>query len=128
MHRVPELPSAPADVAALAALLRATTCPRPPRPAGARAERRDGGWQLTVPLPFAERGAVDLTRWADDLVVTAAGARRSLRLDPLLRRCEVTGGRLVDPGTADARLEVDLPARSAAVAGRPAGRRGENDS
>jgi arsenite-transporting ATPase len=57
-------------------------------------------------LPFADRGAVDLTRWGDDLVVTVAGARRSLRLDSLLRRCEVTGGRLADPGSADARLEV----------------------
>jgi arsenite-transporting ATPase len=73
-------------------------------------ERLDGGWRLVLPLPFAERGAVDLTRWTDDLVVTAAGVRRSLRLDPLLRRCEVTGGRLVDPGTAAARLEVTFVA------------------
>jgi arsenite/tail-anchored protein-transporting ATPase len=29
-----------------------------------------------------------------------------VRLDALLRRCTVTGGRLADPGTADARLEV----------------------
>jgi arsenite/tail-anchored protein-transporting ATPase len=35
-----------------------------------------------------------------------AGVRRSLRLDALLRRCHVTGGRLADPGTAAARLEV----------------------
>jgi arsenite-transporting ATPase len=42
----------------------------------------------------------------DDLVVTVGGARRCLALDPLLRRCEVTGGRLVDPGGTDARLEV----------------------
>ena len=27
-------------------------------------------------------------------------------LDALLRRCQVTGGRLADAGTADARLEV----------------------
>ena len=59
-----------------------------------------------LPLPFAERGAVDLTRWDDDLVVTAAGVRRSVRLDALLRRCRVTGGRLVEGGTAAARLEV----------------------
>jgi arsenite/tail-anchored protein-transporting ATPase len=39
-------------------------------------------------------------------VVSIGDARRSIRLDPLLRRCEVTGGRLVDPGTADARLVV----------------------
>ena len=69
-------------------------------------ERHEGAWRLAVPLPFAERGAVTLTRWVDDLVLTVGGVRRSLRLDPLLRRCEVTGGRLADPGTADAHLEV----------------------
>ena len=58
-----------------------------------------------------------LTRWVDDLVVTVAGARRSLRLDPLLRRCEVIGGRLADPGTADARLEVGF--RPDHSSGRP---------
>ena len=34
----------------------------------------------------------ELTRWGDDLVMTVGGTRRSVRLDPLLRRCEVTGG------------------------------------
>jgi arsenite-transporting ATPase len=104
--RVPELAGAAADVSDLAGLLPDGGLPDaavlpPPAP-----ERLDGGWRLVLPLPFAERGAVDLTRWADDLVVTAAGVRRSVRLDALLRRCEVTGGRLADPGTADARLEV----------------------
>ena len=66
------------------------------------------GWQLAVPLPFARRGALGLTRWDDDLVVTVDGARRSLRLDALLRRCLVTGGSLVDAGTPAARLEIDF--------------------
>ena len=70
------------------------------------AQRNEGSWQLTVPLPFAERADVTLTRWLDDLVITVGGWRRSLALDPLLRRCEVTGGRLLEPGGADARLEV----------------------
>jgi arsenite/tail-anchored protein-transporting ATPase len=69
-------------------------------------ERHEGAWRLGLPLPFAERGGVHLTRRGDDLVLTVGGARRSLRLDPLLRRCEVTGGRLTDPGTASARLDV----------------------
>jgi arsenite/tail-anchored protein-transporting ATPase len=34
------------------------------------------------------------------------GTRRCVRLDALLRRCQVTGGRLADPGSAEARLEV----------------------
>jgi arsenite-transporting ATPase len=103
--RVPELPEAAVDVADLAGLLPGQL-PDPPVPPPPAAERLDGGWRLVLPLPFAERGGVDLTRWADDLVVTAGGVRRSVRLDALLRRCEVTGGRLADPGTAAARLEV----------------------
>jgi arsenite-transporting ATPase len=61
---------------------------------------------LDLPLPYADRGQVELTRWDDDLVVTAAGMRRSVPLDALLRRCTVAGGSLTDPGTAQAVLEV----------------------
>lgn len=105
IRRVPELavsPDRPDDVAALVdeALPEATGFPAP------GPERHEGAWRLRIPLPFAEHGAVTLTRWIDDLVLTVEGARRSLRLDALLRRCEVTGGRLADPGTADAHLEV----------------------
>lgn len=103
---IPELPESPGDVAALARLLPPGGPPAPGPQAAPVAERLDGGWLLALPLPFAARGGVDLTRWGDDLVVTVAGVRRSLRLDALLRRCQVTGGRLVEPGTADARLEV----------------------
>lgn len=103
---VPELPEAPEGVAALAGLLPSGALPAPAPPAAVAPERLDGGWRLTLPLPFAVRGAADLTRWGDDLVVTVGGARRSLRLDALLRRCHVTGGRLADAGTAAARLEV----------------------
>jgi arsenite-transporting ATPase len=108
--RVAELPGAATEVADLAGLLPEGDLPDPPAPAPPAPERLDGGWRLVLPLPFAERGAVDLTRWADDLVVTAGGVRRSVRLDALLRRCEVTGGRLADPGTAAARLEVTFVA------------------
>jgi arsenite-transporting ATPase len=106
VHRVAEGPVAPGDVDAVAALLDGFDPPAPVPVAPRAPERYEGAWRLTVPLPFAERSAVQLTRWLDDLVITAGDARRSLRLDPLLRRCEVTGGRLADPGTAAARLEV----------------------
>ncbi|MGY1619834.1 ArsA-related P-loop ATPase [Geodermatophilus sp. SYSU D00691] len=106
LRRVPESAATPADVDGLGPLLDALELPDPaPLPAPAP-ERLDGTWRLVLPLPFAERDRVELTRWADDLVVTAAGVRRSVRLDALLRRCAVTGGRLADPGTAQARLEV----------------------
>jgi arsenite-transporting ATPase len=105
VHRVPELAVAPEDADELAALVDEAL----PEGSGFPVpgpERHDGAWQLSLPLPFAEHGDVHLTRWVDDLVLTVGGARRSLRLDPLLRRCEVTGGRLTDPGTAAARLVV----------------------
>jgi arsenite-transporting ATPase len=108
VHPVAEGAAAPADVDALAGLLQTFELPAVGSPAPVGPERQDGGWRLTVPLPFAERPAVDLTRWQDDLVVTAHGTRRCLRLDPLLRRCEVTGGRLTDPGSPDARLEISF--------------------
>ncbi|SNS07576.1 arsenite efflux ATP-binding protein ArsA [Geodermatophilus saharensis] len=112
LETVAESPRAPAGAGALAALL-----PEVPVPAGAPAapplpapERVEGGWRLALPLPFAERADVTLTRWADDLVVSAAGTRRSLRLDALLRRCVVTAGSLAAPGTPAARLEVGFVA------------------
>lgn len=108
VHRIREAATGPADVTALAAVLDGVPLPDAgglPAPA---TERFEGGWELSVPLPFARRGAVGVTRWEDDLVITAAGARRSLPLDPLLRRCEVTGGRMADPGSAGARLVVSF--------------------
>ena len=105
VRQLPELAAAPDDIAVLADLLDGFE-PAPAAVVASGPERRDGSWHLTVPLPFAERVDVQLTRWQDDLVITVAGVRRSLPLDPLLRRCEVTGGRLADAGGAGARLEV----------------------
>lgn len=105
VREVAERAVGPTDAGDLSGLLDGFS----PEPAGSSlpaAERNEGSWQLTVPLPFAERADVTLTRWLDDLVITVGGWRRSLALDPLLRRCEVTGGRLLDPGGTDARLEV----------------------
>ena len=107
VRHVQEHAAAPTEAAALDDLV-ADFEPVAADPAVPVTERRNGIWQLTVPLPFAQRPDADLTRWEDDLVVTVAGARRSLRLDPLLRRCEVTGGRMDEPGTATARLVVSF--------------------
>ena len=101
---VPEAAVLPGDADGVAVLLPAVD-PAPWTGAPAT-ERTDGGWELAVPLPFAGRADVELTRFGDDLVVTVAGARRALRLDALLRRCSVTGGRLDDAGSAGARLVV----------------------
>jgi arsenite-transporting ATPase len=96
-------PSSVADLQALDAAVPEVVAQPTPAVAPRRA---DGGWVLDVPLPFVQRGQVELTRWDDDLVVTAAGVRRSLPLDALLRRCTVAGGSLTAPGTASATLEV----------------------
>ncbi|CCG03034.1 ion transporter [Blastococcus saxobsidens] len=108
LHAVPELPGTPADVTDAVALLGGLDLPERGGPPAATPQRRPGGWQLTVALPFADRAEVGLTRWGDDLVIGVREDRRSLRLDSLLRRCEVTGGRMVSPGTADARLEISF--------------------
>jgi arsenite-transporting ATPase len=106
LWRVPELAVAPVDAAAADLIPDVEAVA--PAPLVPVTERRDGIWQLSVPLPFAERPDVDLTRWEDDVVITVAGARRSVGLDPLLRRCEVTGARMDAPGTAAARLVVSF--------------------
>lgn len=108
LHAVPELPGTPADVTDVVALLDGLDLPERGGPPAAGPQRRPGGWQLTVALAFADREEVGLTRWGDDLVIGVGEDRRSLRLDSLLRRCEVTGGRMVSPGTADARLEISF--------------------
>ncbi|NEK60364.1 ion transporter [Geodermatophilus sabuli] len=105
VRRVEEAAEAPGDVAALGTLLPDDAAGSPP-PLHPVADRAGGDRRLVLPLPFAERGGLELTRWADDLVVTVAGTRRSIRLDALLRRCVVTAGTLIDAGTAQARLEV----------------------
>jgi arsenite-transporting ATPase len=104
VRQVPESAGTPADLAGLATL--AVELPEAAPVPAAAPEKVDGEWRLALTLPFAERDQVELTRWGNDLVLTAAGVRRSVRLDPLLRRCAVTGGRLAEPGTAAARLVV----------------------
>ena len=108
VHHLLEVAGEPDDVAGALALVHGLDLPSDGGPPAPAPRRGTGGWELTVPLPFAERGQLSLTRWGDDLVVGVGEDRRSLRLDSLLRRCEVTGGRLADPGTPQARLEVSF--------------------
>jgi arsenite-transporting ATPase len=103
---VPESAAPPADVAELAGLLPEVEFAPSPSPGPSGPHRVDGGYRLSVPLPFADRSGVELSRSGDQLVITTAAARRSLPLDSLLRRCQVVGGRIAEPGTAAARLEV----------------------
>jgi arsenite-transporting ATPase len=51
-------------------------------------------FELVLHLPGAASAPLDLTRVGDELVVTAAGARRVVALPAVLRRCTVTRARL----------------------------------
>ncbi len=55
-----------------------------------------GDYTLTVPLPLADRGQVQLTRSGDDLVITVGSHRRRIALPSLLQRCTATGARFAD--------------------------------
>jgi arsenite-transporting ATPase len=68
-------------------------------------ERTVDGFALTLWIPCAAAGSIDLARSGDDLVVGVGSERRVLALPSALRRCTVDGARLVDPGPA-ARLVV----------------------
>ncbi|MEI4271065.1 ion transporter [Klenkia sp. LSe6-5] len=107
---VVEAPRSPSDVEGLRALGAAVAPAAPTGPLTPLPHRGEAGWELTVPLPYAGRGEVDLTRWGDELVVGTAGLRRSLPLDPLLRRCTVTAAAVTDPGSPGAALRVRFAA------------------
>ena len=65
--------------------------------------RTEGGFELTLDLPLADKRELDLARRGDDLVVTIGSRRRVLALPSALRRCVVSGAAL-----ADGRLAVSF--------------------
>ncbi|MCU1588613.1 MAG: ArsA family ATPase [Frankiales bacterium] len=68
---------------------------------------RDGtGFLLSICLPLARVGELDLTRSGDELVITVAGHRRLLALPSALKRCDVAGARLAE-GRLLVRFEPD---------------------
>jgi arsenite-transporting ATPase len=76
---------------------------------GMRVVRDGAEYVLQLALPLADRSEVDVGRHGDDLVLTVAGRRRIVPLPAVLRRCEASGGRLVD-GWLAVRFRAD-PAR-----------------
>jgi len=60
-----------------------------------RRTSKDSVFELVLRLPGAADGPLDLARVGDDLVITAGGTRRLVALPSVLRRCEVTGAKLV---------------------------------
>jgi arsenite/tail-anchored protein-transporting ATPase len=69
-------------------------------------ERSGDEFVLSLALPFADRGEMDLVRSGDELVVTVGGYRRVLALPSVLRRCRVCGAALRD-GRLRVRFEPD---------------------
>jgi arsenite-transporting ATPase len=75
--------------------------------------RNGSGWMLRVELPFVTRDEVDLSRHGDELVLHAAGWRRTLVLPRALMEARTTGARM-----EDRTLTIEFePRRTAAAAG-----------
>ncbi|WP_111765249.1 ArsA family ATPase [Nakamurella deserti] len=92
----------PVGVAALTALAGEVYGDRDPLPGpddariGLQVTGGQGDYRLTVPLPLADRGQVQLTRSGDDLVITVGSHRRRIALPSLLQRCTATGASFRD--------------------------------
>jgi arsenite-transporting ATPase len=69
-------------------------------------ERDGSGFLLSLCLPLARVGELDLSRSGDELVITVAGHRRLLALPSALKRCDVVGARLAE-GRLLVRFEPD---------------------
>lgn len=65
-------------------------------PGPLQVERTADGFALSLGLPFASRGEVDLARRGDELVITVGAHRRLLALPSALRRCDLVGAGLRD--------------------------------
>jgi arsenite-transporting ATPase len=78
----------------------------PVEPAPLSVERSGDEFVLTLALPFADRGATELARSGDELVVTVGSSRRVIALPSALRRCTVVGAVLRD-GRLRIRFEPD---------------------
>ena len=116
-------PGEPVGLAALTDLGQALygeddpAAPGEPPPDALRVRRDGDGFVLTLSLPLAQRGQLDLARSGDELVLTLAGHRRLLALPSVLRRCTVSGAALAD-GVLDVRFRPDLDQWPVALGGR----------
>ncbi|MBS2964604.1 ArsA family ATPase [Actinocrinis puniceicyclus] len=130
VHEVPYRPCEPLGLEELAVVAAAAygagdglgPAVAPPAPSLTQTE---GGYTLIVPLPAADRRGLGLVRRGDDLILTAGAHRRTLPLEPVLRRCRVAGAVLRDQ-SLNIRFVPDpdlwpQPAGPAADAPSPAG-------
>jgi arsenite/tail-anchored protein-transporting ATPase len=97
VRELPYRPSEPVGATALREVAAALYGDDDPAAAGTqgellRVETQGEDFALVMALPLAARGAVDVARAGDDLVVTVNGHRRVLSLPSVLRRCDVVAG------------------------------------
>lgn len=101
VHEVPYRPCEPLGLEELAVVAAAAygagdgLGPAAAAPAPVLSES-EGGYTLVVPLPAADRRGLGLVRRGNDLILTAGAYRRTLPLEPVLRRCRVAGAVLRD--------------------------------
>lgn len=69
-------------------------------------DREDGGYVLTLPLPFVAKGDVSLMRNGDELVATIGSQRHNILLPQILLGRELKGAKL-DTGRLYIRFESD---------------------
>ena len=95
-HEVPYRPCEPLGLEELAVVAAAAygeadglgAPGQPPEPA---VSKNSDGYVLSVPLPGADRRAMGLLRRDEEIVLTVGPYRRTLRLEPVLRRCRIAG-------------------------------------
>jgi len=94
----PEEPIGLDRLGALAAALYADTEPTEVLHRGEplRITKQDGGYELSLELPFADHDDLDVGRHGDELLVRIGPYRRALALPDSLRRRTVTGARFRD--------------------------------
>ncbi|MEA3345339.1 MAG: ArsA family ATPase [Chloroflexota bacterium] len=58
-----------------------------------KVEKREGRYLLSIPLPFLEKGEIDLTRSGDELIVHIGNRKRNIILPRALMSLDVLGAR-----------------------------------
>jgi arsenite-transporting ATPase len=79
--------------------------------------RGEGGYELALRLPFAERGEVDLVKVGDELFVKVGAMKRSVILPTMLQRVDVEGASLDgDWLKISFQPKVEVPAAKSTIA------------
>jgi len=78
----------------------------------------DGHTVLSIPVPFADRSEVQLSKVGQELIVRTAGGKRTIILPSALARHRPTGAKL-EAGTLEVSFEDDRPRRGPSDSAAP---------